>query len=94
MLRRVLRIKEQNMSEREISRTTKLAILTPIQARPFQTICRKVKEETGSDRKTCEALDISNSTYAKLMNECYLTAKQAAKILAKRKAMKAAQSAI
>jgi hypothetical protein len=82
------------MTIRGISRTIKLAVLTPFQAKPFQTICRKVKEETGSERKACEALGISPSTYTALMNEGYLTAKQAAKILSKRKAMKAAQSAI
>lgn len=69
--------------------TRRITVLTDLQVKPFQAICRNVIKEIGSEAKATEALGVSLTVFRRLMLEGYLTDKMAHVILAKRKAMKA-----
>jgi hypothetical protein len=69
--------------------TRRITVLTDLQIKPFQAICKNVINELGSEAKATEALGVSVTVFRRLMLEGYLTDKMAHVILDKRKAMKA-----
>lgn len=80
------------MNPHNRDRTTRLiTILTPLQIGPFKSICRNVMKELGTESAAAKALGVSSTTFRRLMQEDYLTDKQAHVILAARKAMKEAK---
>ena len=66
----------------------KITVLTPLQVAPFQKIFINVERETGSLTKAAKALGINPKTAARLIDDGYLTDKQAREILKNRKSMK------
>ena len=69
---------------------SKIEVLTPYKAAPFVVIAKKVVESTRSVRAAAEALGVSRTVVHCLVENAYLTDKQARNILSGWRRIKAA----